>query len=71
MLFLLCGPLPPPEAFSRDFFAGARVRLSRTVAASAVYPLARGLDVGIYTGISAIHGAFQPSLTTPRLRNYL
>ena len=53
LLFHFCEPLPPVKAFSRDFFAGARVRLGRSgrrcrSARAASHALARRLDVGIY-----------------------
>ena len=51
----MCGSPPPPEAFSRGFFAGARVRLGRSgrrrgSARAALHALTRGLDVGLYIG---------------------
>ena len=65
-LFFICGPLPPPEAFSRGCFAGARARLGRSgrrcgSARAAPHALARGLDVGIYDGYLSNLRAFLPS----------
>ena len=82
LVFSFRGSLPPVKAFSRGFFAGARVclgRRGRRRGSARVPPLARGRTRSRVasasestTGITAIYGAFQPSQRfdpTPRHRN--
>ena len=54
-LFTVCGPLPPPKAFSRGFFAGVRACFGhngqrRGSARAVPHALTRGLNVEIYDG---------------------